>query len=263
MRIVRLPVSGLDVLLYPPTGMEDLLLLETYTSDIALTLALLARVAQVVDPPSPEITIAWQDLPVTDLDVLLLRLRQLVIGDRIQAETNCPVADCAARIDTVLEVEAYLDHHRPRRVRNIEVSDEPGWYRLHGAEIFFRLPTSADQLAVAGQAEPVAALIQRCVRPANLSARLRKRVENAMEALAPSLAHEMQGMCPECGSPVNIYFDPRQFTLQELRGQAAFIIQEVHLLAFYYHWPESHILALPRSRRLHYAEMVRQERSQF
>ncbi len=261
MPYFRLPVSGIDVVLRQPAGVEDLFLLETDADDSYLALALLSRVARVANAMAAESGVDWQDLPVTDLDVLMLRLRQLVFGNYIQAETNCPVAGCAARIDASIQIDEYLDHHRPRRVRNAELSDESGWFRLRSAPVLFRLPTVADQLAVAGRARPVQALIQRCIRPADVAPRLVRRVETAMDALAPSLAHELEGVCPECGTTVNVYFDPRQFTLQELRGQAAFIMQDVHLLAAYYHWPESHILALPRSRRLHYAEMVRQERS--
>ena len=55
--------------------------------------------------------------------------------------------------------------------------------------------------------------------------------------------------------------DPRQFTLRELRDQAVFIYEDTHLLAEHYHWPEAEILALPRERRLRYAQMVRASRS--
>jgi hypothetical protein len=88
-----------------------------------------------------------------------------------------------------------------------------------------------------------------------------RRVENAMEALAPPLSHTVQGQCPECGSVLDLYFDAQQFCLQELRGQALFIYDDVHLLAMEYHWSEADILALPRNRRAQYAERVRQERS--
>jgi hypothetical protein len=261
MHIFRLPVSKIDVALRPPVGLEDLLLLETSGGDAYLTLALLASVAQPADAPSTAPISTWADLPVTDLDVLLLRLRQLVFGDDIQAETSCPVAGCQARIDAALHIEEYLAHHTPRPAYNVTATDDPGWFRLHDMEVCFRLPTGTDQLAVAGHAQPVKALLQRCLRPGRVGGRVAKRVETAMSAMAPSLAHVLQGSCPECGTTLQIFFDPRRFVLQELRSQAGFILQDIHLLATYYHWTEQHILSLPRSRRLQYVEMVRQERS--
>lgn len=79
-----------------------------------------------------------------------------------------------------------------------------------------------------------------------------------MEILAPNLAQNLQGQCSECGAMVEIFFDPQQFTLREFRNQAAFIYEEIHLLAMYYQWSESAILALPRQRRMQYAERLRQ-----
>ena len=82
-----------------------------------------------------------------------------------------------------------------------------------------------------------------------------------METLAPSLSQKLQGECPECGAGAALYFDAQQFVLLELRDQAVFLYDDVHLLAREYHWSQAEILALPRSRRTRYAEMVRQERS--
>jgi hypothetical protein len=81
-----------------------------------------------------------------------------------------------------------------------------------------------------------------------------------MEALAPNLSDDLQGQCVECGSTVTLFFDVLQFTLQELRSQAAFVYEEIHLLAFSYHWTETAILALPRHRRQQYADQARQAR---
>jgi hypothetical protein len=57
---------------------------------------------------------------------------------------------------------------------------------------------------------------------------------------------------------VEILFDPQQFVLQELQNQARFVYEEIHLLAMYYQWSKAEILALPRSRRMYYAERIRQ-----
>jgi hypothetical protein len=116
-------------------------------------------------------------------------------------------------------------------------------------------------LAVTGHAQPERELIRRCVRPSEVAEDSVKRVETLMEELAPLLTDYVQGECPECGSEIDIYFDPQQFSLRELRGQAVYIYEDVHLLARHYHWSEAEILALPRRRRVHYAELIRQEKS--
>ena len=254
----RLPVSGLAVVLRQPTGREDVLLLEAPDCDTTLALRLVSRLASCTDGSVTD----WGVLPVTDLEVLLLRLRQMVFGHTIRTDVLCPVEGCGARIDVSFRIEDFLAHHAPRRPRGVDVTEESGWFRLREQEILFRLPSSADQAAVAGLAQPVRELIRRCVRPAVLSARWLRRVEGAMDALAPSLSH-LQGECLECRTRVDIDFDVQQFVLRELRDQAAFLYQDVHLLARYYHWAEEKILELPGYRRSHYADRLLQERRQY
>lgn len=254
---IRLPVSGLEIALRQPSGAEDVLLVEATVCDIYLALALLSRIAQVTNSS----VVPWEDLPIPDLDLLLLQVRQMVFGSLIQADAFCPVKDCGTRIEVALRIGDYLVHHRPCPVVDVEQALEAGWLQFQDVAISFRLPTVADRLAIANQPEPECELVRRCVRPSELSAEQLDRVEQAMEALAPNLDNTLQGICPECGKTVDIYFDPEQFTLQELRNQAAFIYDDVHLLASHYQWSESEILALPRHRRRRYADKIRQERS--
>jgi hypothetical protein len=253
----RLPVSAIGIVLRQPTGAEDILIMEGYADDAALAIALIKRLAQAAAGCS----LCWEDLPVSDLDAILLRIRQTVFGDLILADAACPVPACGKRIDLAFGVNEYLEHHAPRRTRSAEPAPEAGWMRLRGVPVSFRFPTGADQLAVALDSDPRAGLIRRCIMPTDIPSAALRRVERAMEALAPSLAHNLNGHCPECGASFEVYFDPRQFTLRELRDQAVFIYEDTHLLAEHYHWPEAEILALPRERRLRYAQMVRASRS--
>ena len=129
-----------------------------------------------------------------------------------------------------------------------------------GAEsVSFRLPTVADQLAVTDKRQATEELARRCLRPESVSPRLRGLAEEAMEAIAPSLSGDLQGTCPQCGAEVVVYFDAREFCLRELRERAAFIYEDIDLLARRYHWSEREILTLPHVRRTNYAELAREE----
>jgi len=254
--VFRLPVSGLAVTLRQPAGAEDILLLEATALDTRLALALLSGIAQSANGS----VVQWDTLSVTDLDALLLLTRQVIFGDAIRADAVCPRHGCGAAIEVSFRVSEYLAYHKPRKARGVEPTEETGWFRFRDVPVEFRLPNGADRVAIAPHPQPERELIRRCVRPANLSTKLLKRVEKAMEAIAPHLSNNLQGKCAECGAVVEIYFDPQQFTLRELRHQAAFIYEDIHLLAMYYQWSEAEILALPRPRRIHYAEMIRQAR---
>ncbi len=282
LRRFRLPVSGRIVALRQPGGAEDLLLAEaprTPSGDAALALTLAGRLVRAVEGASLE----WGGLPVTDLDTVVLRLRQALIGDCIRADVACPAPACGRRIDIQFSIEDFLAHHVPQAARAEDrdwthsLADEPGWFCLakataglgtaaadaaDGADldrVRFRLPTVGDLLAAAGEPVAETALAVRCIQPVEVPDWVRRRAEEAREMMAPSLCGDLQGVCPECGDTVTVQFDARWYCLRELRDRAAFVYQDVDLLARRYHWSEAEILAIPHARRAAYAELARQE----
>ena len=123
----RLPVSGREVALRHPGGAEDLLLLEaarTPGGDAALALALASRLTRAVEGEP----IDWGTLSVTDLDALVLRLRQALIGDRIRADVACPAPGCRRRIDIDFRIAEFLAHRTPARHR----TRDRGWVARAG-----------------------------------------------------------------------------------------------------------------------------------
>src|SRR5947209_416971 len=197
----RRPVSGMAVILQQPTGTEDILPLEAPAYDTSFVLELVARLAL----PSSGGAVEWSTLCLTDLDALLLQLRQMLFGDLIRTDIVCPAEGCGKRNDLAFRIGEYLVHHRPRSARGVEPADEAGWFRFRDAPVSFHLPSGADQIAVSGASRPEQELIRRCIRPGDIPARVLKRVETAMEALAPSLSDTLQGQCPECGMTVDVY----------------------------------------------------------
>jgi len=260
-----LPVSGLAVALIAPTGAEEVLLAERRTEDGALALALAERLGRADAP------VDWAELSITDIDVLIARLRIAVVGDRVIGEAACVSPACGEKVDLSFRLSDWLDHHRPRRGapkgrdwRAEPAADAPPWYSLlaQGAEAGrFRLPTLADQIAVQDAADPGAALAARVAQPADLPARVRSRAEAAMAWLAPAQAGPLQGQCPHCGAGITALFQPRQYCLRELRERARFVYDDIDALAERYHWTERAILRLPAARRGQYVERARQARA--
>lgn len=257
----RLPASGIGVLLREPAGDEDMLLVEAGACDTALAISLMSSLAR----PAEGGTLDWEALPLTDLDAALLRLRQMVLGDHVRSDVACPADGCGRRIDVAFRISEYLAHHRPRTPRGVAAGAEPGWFGLADQDVSFRLPSGRDLVLLAGETDGARALADRCIRFADEApsrrARLVRRIEAAMEAMAPSLSGDLEGVCPECGEVVRVLFDPQPYVLRELREHASFLFEEVHLLASRYHWPEREILAMPRQRRARYAGLAHAERS--
>jgi hypothetical protein len=245
----RLPVSGIDVVVHLPTGAEDVLLVEAGPPGLGVAIALLDRLVARIDGGAIE----WSTLTPTDIDVLLLLVRRGVIGDAVIATARCAGPACGARVDISFSIAAYLAHHLP--AEQTLAAGDGGWFRLDG-DVEFRLPSAADQLAIAVDPDPEIALVRRCIRPAAIEPAARERVEAAMEAIAPSLYSELEGGCPECGATVRASFDPVQFALRELRDQARLVFEETIAIARETRWSEADILALPTARRARYAELV-------
>jgi hypothetical protein len=249
---VRLAVAGTEIGLRSPVGSDDIMLLESGPPDLRLALALLARVASDVQGTPLDASA----LPITDVDLLILMLRQQVVGDVVSAEDSCAAPGCHARVSITFSIEAYLDHHRPEAPPGVRPAGEPRWYRLADDDVEFRVPEASDHLAIARAAEPEAELLRRCIRPAGLGEVAREKAEAAMEAMAPSLCSTLEGTCPACGATVETTFDPLVYTLRELRDRAAFVYEDVGAIAHHFHWSEAEILALPAARRSRYAELA-------
>jgi hypothetical protein len=204
---------------------------------------------------------------------IALSIRQAWLGERISTDARCPSPGCLERMDIAFEIPTYLAHHRRRPYSGVGPGQDAGWFELASAlqsfrapvsfqgPVSFRLPTIGDLEAAMASADPERCLRERCVRPVTVPAAVARRVSRAMTALAPSLTRAVTVQCPACGGRGQLRFDPVSYSLTELRDAAAGLYEEVHLLASAFRWPEDAILALPRSRRARYAELIRRDRA--
>ena len=250
----RLPVSRIEAVLREPAGAEEAFLYEAGDgyADLAL------RTAEILARTRNGEVIAFASLSITDLDAAMLAIRRMALGDAIRTTVQCA---CKDRIEIGFGIAEYLEHHAPRRPRQVRGPCAEEWWEIDGGEGRFRLPSVADQLAISVHPDPLGELERRCFRPAELTKRDRRRMEAAMAAMAPDLFGALQGTCPNCAATVQVAFDPQQYVVAELRLRAAFVFEEVHMLAARYGWHERDILAMPHSRRARYAELIHEDES--
>ena len=252
----RLPISEILVEVRPFTGGEEMLLLESGGGEVGTSIELARRLVRHAEDG----TLDPAALPVPDLEALLLHVRRMLLGDEIVSHSKCQVSDCGLETDISFSIDQYLANHRSRMPGYVHpVKEEAGWFALRGSEATFRLVTADDLLATKDSRHPERELARRTIRPDNLSARDIRRVQRAMESMAPPLAREVEGRCPACGTAARFFFNPQSYIQRELRYEAAFLYEDVHLLAQRYHWPEEKILSLPHARRVQYAELAMRE----
>ena len=191
---------------------------------------------------------AARELLVGDRDALMLALRRITIGEKVLATFAC--ACCREPMDIDFELGDLPFEGPPQAVREHVVT-------AGGGSIRFRLPTGADQEAVAGLPLPEAAeaLLDRCLlQPA--APEDRAAVAEAIERLAPKLDVELELTCPECGTTSVEAFDLTAFFFSELALDGRGLLREVHDLAIAHAWSEAEILELPRPRRRAYLELL-------
>ena len=138
--------------------------------------------------------------------------------------------------------------------------------------IEFRLPTGDDQewAATSGlaAADVSGRLLVRCLRrrrshravdPSTLDESLCDRIERQMRDLAPDVTPELETICPECRTSFTAELDMPYLVLRELKSSMRRLEEEVHLLAWHYHWPESEILAMTRQKRGRYVRLIQDQ----
>ena len=189
------------------------------------------------------------ELSAADRDRVLAAIFRRTFGERIQSTIAC--GTCGKRFD--------LDFALADLVRSLggEAPDPDGTYRTAGGWRF-RLPTGRDELATVGAAPEVEAQLRRaCIVDGDPDD---ETLAEALEAVAPLLDLDLDVTCAECGAPQAVHFDLQHYMLARLCDERSLRAYEVHLLARAYGWSLTELMALPRTQRRLYVDLVDRER---
>lgn len=269
-----------QVALLPLTGREEELLASADYPAATLVTEVLSRCVKSIGPVDNVTPAVIRDLLVADRQYLLLMLRQLTFGDRIQATLPCPWPGCGKGVDIDFRISKIPITHchdvRPVYEMRIEPFDGAaalGLMENTPLQVHYRLPNGADQEAVMdvinyGEAAALSVLLSRCIQQfgsistpdadwvARLPASIRLQIEQEMEARAPNLDLTMEAECPECRRTFLAPFELQDFFFGELKIGTELLFREVHYLAFHYHWSEQEIMDMPRNRRRRYIDVL-------
>lgn len=204
-------------------------------------------------------------LTVGDREALLLHMRRLAYGERMQCELTCPWPECGEGMDLTLGINELLvpkyENVRPDYETELDFSD------AH-CRVQFRLPTGADQEAAAAFAtrDPQGAarmILDRCVSLVAVNDVIVERLPvEAAEALArvmsdldPQAELRLNPVCPACGKGFSTILDTAAYFFEEIAARGRAIVREVDMLAARYHWSESAILGMTSARRRSYCAL--------
>jgi hypothetical protein len=227
-------------------ALSDTTLLQLWESGCAAgpverALLLLGAARPALDPA------ACAEIDIGTRDDAILRLRQCTVDGPLVGSVRCP--GCGERMRFEVEPGLLLPRHPPPPGPDLQLRS--------GRR--FRLPTSADLIAVAqcpDEDDAAAELARRCrlgsddgsVPGADDIAEL----DAALAALQAASAIELALVCAACGQEWEEQLDIGAFFWGEIESRARRLLDDVHLLAWSYGWSEGHILAMSRIRRAAY-----------
>jgi hypothetical protein len=214
------------------TGADEEVLAERAAAGARMVTRFLARV--IVEIEGLERGVDEElvsDMLVGDRDYLLLRLRQMDLGDHVHQVMRCPSPACGKKVD----VDFLVSEIEVRRVGEL-----PAAYRVQlgeGADavnVSVRLPTGRDQEAMAAlaPANPAAAntrLFSRAVlkwgergmldeeAARALPLRHRSQLAAFLERSSPGPDLYLDVQCPMCGTDMGSSFDLHGFFLPSAR----------------------------------------------
>nr|WP_320010940.1 hypothetical protein [uncultured Desulfobulbus sp.] len=239
----------------PVSGMMELMLCEAGETSMntpqAVTRVLALALSSLGERPVTEARIA--NLCVGDRQFLMRELEQHLGTSGGWFHADC--RECSARFDFSLQFA------------DLPVQEAGPSYPLarvqwQGRQMYFRLPTGADQEQMLGIPEKKAKswlldhLLQEPKEELLQESGLARAVDAALEAVAPSIVTQVETACPECRATNRVELDPYRVLCR--RSDA--LLEEIHQLASHYHWSEREILDLPCSRRQRYLDLIDQYR---
>ena len=193
---------------------------------------------------------ALADQPLGQRNRALFALRAATFGRQLPAWLDCPA--CGERLELSLDTASF-DTLAPPAEGPVEV-----------AGLRLRLPTSRDLAALAGDTSADGAalrLLEHCLitapgAPTPALAPLLDAASEALEQADPWADLLFASTCGACGHAWDVRLDIAAFLWEELDAHAQRLLDEVHLLASAYGWPEADILALSAPRRAAYLQRV-------
>jgi len=199
-------------------------------------------------------------LSIGERDARLMALRETVFGEGITGLATCPA--CPERLEFSLDSAAIRAQQKAEPEREIDLS-------VAGYNLRFRLPNVQDAMAVAavGDSQTGAGMILRhclltaqhegeLVDPACLPSEVIDLVAQRMADADPLADIQVALVCPACKHEWHTNFDVVSFFWAEIEAWASRILNDVHILASAYGWPEQEILNLSPVRRQYYLQMI-------
>lgn len=221
-----------------------------------------------------------KEISIGDRTRLMLELYRLYAGNLLDLVVICPMCrkdmSIEVQVDNLLQdirnVHADDRNHNEKNYENQdeEVRDNRSNYSIVDAGKYrmkLRPLTGADQeryLSIANKGRNMEEFLRMSIvssQPPLSSEPLGDEVISAISAkldgMDPLADPNLDATCPSCGHAFLLPLDVERIVLESIRIRMRQFENEIHWVAFYYHWSEESIMSLPVTRRKHYISLIR------
>jgi uncharacterized protein (UPF0212 family) len=245
------------------TASEELRIWESGNRETLAARSLMLLAAALPNSPPGDLA----RLPIGRRDGLLLTLRELMFGSRIEGLAACP--QCDERLDLMFDVAEIRAANDPEESK----SASHHFLKLNGFEVVFRAPDSTDLEAIAECPDADSGrekLLERCaiqvgrenseadelLSVGELPATVVTALVERMDHVDPQANVKLSLVCPACQHTWEAVFDIASFFWGEITDWAKRMLRQVHVLASSYGWSEKDILEMSAERRSYYVHMI-------
>jgi hypothetical protein len=196
-------------------------------------------------------------LPLGERNALLLELRAMTLGRRMEGFAICP--ECGAQLEFSLDA---LELAKGLQAQPVNALAEFSGYKMRPANTLDLLASSEAE----NEEQARSILLTRTLEskpPEFNDAWLESPAETAaaellerFEELNAAAEIRLQLQCAVCRNSPLIDMDIAKFLLREIAGAARRLMTEIHELAKAYGWSERSIAAMSGARRAAYLEMI-------
>lgn len=230
------------------SGLDDLAVNFTGPLDLGISTLLLCCLSASGGEPFLGGAVAGWTVPKRRQGLLAVAVA--THGPRRSVVAVCPDPECGAQAELALDLWAFRREWTRDRVR-AALPD--------GGAATLRLPTPEDvERWALTEADAEACAAALTVGPPPAAPGWAAAAEAALSAADPLADMALEAVCPACGAAIAAPFALEPFLMARLAGEAARLVDEIHVLAMAYHWSEPEILALPEDRRRRYLARIRE-----
>lgn len=198
------------------------------------------------------------ELCVVDRQYIMQKLCQIIGDDQFWMNVNCDhcneVFDVSIMlsqlpVNTAGDDYPYAHVHIGRYVMTVRMPNGSDQEKIRDYDSTIALKELLKLIVVEIVPEPANGVISYIDELSEEDINL---IDDALDASSPGICTEVMTCCPECKQDQSVYLDP----YKAMNTNNLSLVQQIHNIAFYYHWSESEILGLTSDKRKKYIKLI-------